>query len=210
MNHMNESVELHTHSHVCWSAILIGALVGVGLGFLLNLYGVAIGLSAYSSSTQGAHVVAVGGFIGMILGVIASMVAAGYTSGYLARGFCCHNHFGLIYGFSTWCAALILSALLVIPATNYVTSYTKALSRTTVSNTTDDNNAAHRMTVNDQETAPTKQVPPQSQEAKNLAWSAWMVFLLFFIGAISACVGASCGIGCHRKEHTDPVVTTRL
>ena len=73
----------HLHSSICWSAIIAGAFVGVGLGFLLHLFGIAISLSAYSSSTNGAaETLAIGGFIGIVIGVIVSMGAAGFVAGY--------------------------------------------------------------------------------------------------------------------------------
>lgn len=200
-NHLNEVVVTapHRHTPVCWSAILIGALVAVGLGFLLNLYGVAIGLSAYSSA-NGAQAVAIGGFIGMIIAVIASMMAAGYATGYLVRGFCCNNQLGILYGFATWCAALVLSALLVTPATNYVSAYTHSLSRTKIA-TPVENITTEKAGMIHQNAVATTAVPPKSEAAEDLACSAWMVFALFFIGAIASCAGASWGIGCHKKEH---------
>ena len=53
----NEHCVINQHSHICWSAIFAGAFVGVGLGFLLHLFGSAIGLSAYSSNSTGAQAI---------------------------------------------------------------------------------------------------------------------------------------------------------
>ena len=37
-----------------------------------------------------------------------------------------------------------------------------------------------------------------------LAWGGWLVFLLFFVGAISSCIGATCGMRCKRE---DPLIS---
>ena len=71
----------HQHDHHCnkrisWSAILTGALVGVGLSFLLNLFGVAIGLSAFSMGDHGPASLAIGGLLGLIASTIIAMYCA--------------------------------------------------------------------------------------------------------------------------------------
>ncbi|MBA2650910.1 MAG: hypothetical protein H0U73_01370, partial [Tatlockia sp.] len=43
----------YTWPKISWSAIFSGALIGLGLGFLLQLFGIAIGLSAYHSTSAG-------------------------------------------------------------------------------------------------------------------------------------------------------------
>ncbi len=59
--HHRESMGLGC-KRISWSAILIGAIVAVGLGFLLNMFCLAIGLSAFTLDDQGKTVVAVGGW----------------------------------------------------------------------------------------------------------------------------------------------------
>ena len=80
-----DDLSQHPTYHSClykrmsWTAIFVGALIGTGLGFLLHLFGIAIGLSAFSLTPDGATAVAIGGIVGMLIGVIASMLAAGYA-----------------------------------------------------------------------------------------------------------------------------------
>lgn len=74
---------LHLHNRISWSAILIGALVGIGLTFLLNLFCVAIGVSVFTVGNDGAIALVVDGIVSMLVGIIAAMVAAGYAAGYL-------------------------------------------------------------------------------------------------------------------------------
>lgn len=193
----------HHHSHISWSAIVAGALVGLGLGFLLHLFGSAIGLSAYSSSSSGAQVIAIGGLLGFLIGVIVSMLAAGYVAGYLSRFHQCVCHGGIIYGFSTWSLSLVLSALLVFPLMKYSLAYNYSLAHNVVAKATNDSqmnapiiNKAKKIITN-LDTAPVT--------ADNLAWSAWIVFILFFIGALSSCIGACWGMCCSRAKCIEPV-----
>lgn len=183
-------------TRICWSAILAGAIVGVGLGFILNLFGMAIGLSAYSSSPNGAEIIAIGGVIGLLIGTIATMGTAGFVAGYVSRFQSCYCHGGVLYGFITWSIALILSILLLGPLTNYISSYEKNLSPSfapvEVSNTVVGNNVIAGEKNNNS--------PGVSIQAKHLAWSGWVLFILFFIGAFSSCIGACCGMKCKKEE----------
>ncbi|MBI2787014.1 MAG: hypothetical protein HYX60_12205 [Legionella longbeachae] len=182
---------------VCWTAILAGSFVGVGLGFLLNLFGMAIGLSAYSSTPNGATAIALGGVIGLLIGAIAAMGTAGFVSGYLGRFHHCYCHGGVLYGFITWSLALILSVLLVIPMTNYVSFYEANINPSFTpieinNSVTGDNIVAGKQKVD--------KTPAVSVEAKHLAWSGWVLFILFFVGALSSCIGACYGMRCKKEE----------
>lgn len=193
----NEYCSMHPHSHICWSAVFCGAFVGVGLGFLLHLFGSAIGLSAYSANSTGAQVIAIGGILGFLIGVVASMLAAGYVAGYLGRAQQCLCHGGIIYGFVTWSVALILSALLVFPLTKYSFAYKYSLAHTVMSKATNPNMA----TPNPEE--PKKMMNAQNTSAttaNDLASGAWILFILFFIGAISCCIGACWGMCCKKTS----------
>src|ERR1700722_7871136 len=90
-----------------WKPIFAGALTAIGLSFLLNLFSVAIGLTAYTTSSEGVETMAFGGLLGTAIGVIAAMFAAGWVSGYLGQRYCVQRHVGCMYGFLTWCVALI-------------------------------------------------------------------------------------------------------
>lgn len=119
--------------YISWSAIVIGALVGIGLSFLLNVFGIAIGLSAFNAASTGATTMAIGGFIGMIIGTIASMFMAGWVTGYLSRTFSFHRNLGVLYGFSAWCLALVITIVLASSATHFLSSRNYSLSDPTSS-----------------------------------------------------------------------------
>lgn len=188
---------------ICWSAIFAGAFIGLGLGFLLHLYSGAISLSAYSSSQSGASVIAIGGFLGLLIGTIVSMIAAGFVSGYLGRYHYCHISGGIIYGFITWSLALIMSVLLAGAMMQYISMYTYGLQNPVVQNTP-------KVEITNQDTDSNVPVPTHQNTTKenakkvtptDLAWSGWIVFILFFIGALSSCIGAIWGMHCKREEH---------
>lgn len=189
-----------------WAAIFAGALVGVGLGFLLNIFSMAIGLSAYTSGPDGANVIAIGGVLGLLIGVIASMGTAGFVAGYLGRFYHCYCHAGVIYGFVTWSLALLLSALLVIPMSHYATFYEKNLNPhltpTQISATETSDKLTH------QENVPPKKAMNITPE--HLAWSGWILFIIFFLGAFSSSLGACYGMccKCEKEEKEEKEITS--
>ncbi len=133
------------------------------------------------------------------------MGAAGYVAGYLGRFQQCYCHGGVIYGFVTWSLALALSALLIMPFTKYSMFYKYSLahsvvSKATASPTTPAPTAAEpKKMMNDLASKPTT---PSA-----LAWSAWIMFILFFIGALSSCIGACCALCCRKEIITEKPIT---
>lgn len=219
----NDNIHPH-HEHcttyhrrrVSWSAIFAGALVGAGLGALLHLYGLAIGLHAFTAPADGtASTIAIGGLLGMLIGVIASMFVAGYTAGYLGRQYCPMKNLGILYGFITWSAALILTALIAHHVTNYATSYRNAISNSELVVDNDSAAAANTLPANKTPAATDKTTVSKSQKPSdnavatdvkpvatldNLTITAYIVFGFFFIGALSCCIGACCGMSCKRDD----------
>ena len=202
------SCDISNRVHICWSAIFAGAIVGLGLGFLLQLYGIAIGLSAFSSGSVGAATIAIGGLIGLLIGVIVAMGAAGYVAGYLGRFHYGHNHGGVIYGFVTWGVALLLSALFYLPLSHYAAEATEGMNSTEVVNhygnlaQGGDANAKNVVITSKNE----KTVVNQSEvkiSPRTLTGSSWIVFGLFFIGALASCIGACYGMGCRKNDRYD-------
>jgi hypothetical protein len=185
---------------ISWSAILAGAFVGLGLAFLLHLYAIAISLSAFSSaSNHGASVITIGGLLGMIIGVIAAMATAGFVAGYLGRFHYYLLHGGVIYGFLTWSIIIFLSAIMVGPMESYVENFGNSLSNSTViRNNGEDRNVTVQNTAVVPKNGKMANVPVVDVSAKQLAFGGWVVFVLFFVGALSSCIGACYGIQCKR------------
>ncbi len=195
-----------THTRICWSAIIAGALVGLGLAFLLNIFAMAIGLSAYSSTSSGANMLAIGGAIGLLIGVIVSMGTAGFVAGYFGRFYHCYCHGGVVYGFVTWSLTLILSALLILPLTRYVTVYEKNLAPSVASVAI----SPETTTVSAQPVGNTP-VTNTTVDTKHLACSSWVLFILFFVGAFSSCLGACYGMRCKWENTTiEPLISKKI
>lgn len=185
---------MHEHGHRCfhkcfsWTAVFSGALVGIGLSFLLNIFSVAIGLSIFSTS-NGVMSLAVGGFIGLIIGIIVSMFVSGWVAGYLGRPFCFKRNLGILYGFVTWCLALIITILLMSYVGRYITSFSNAISNPTMIIV-----AAEENTPSTQSTGGRAMQMTATKAVNTVGFTTFIVFVLFFIGAISACTGAAYGM----------------
>lgn len=189
---------------VSWTAILVGALVGLGLSFLLNLFGVAIGLSM-TTTQQGVVSFAVGGFLGLLIGAVASMFIAGFVAGFLGRACVVNRHLGVLYGFTTWCVMLVLTALLTLPVNRFIGTYSGFIS--TPSSVHVENNS---VVVANEVTNDTTTVSNNAQ--KDLALATFFVFVLFFIGAFSSCAGGYFGMVCDENccpfsKHNEPTKT---
>ncbi|KTD25196.1 hypothetical protein [Legionella maceachernii] len=120
---------------ISWTAIFTGAIVGVGLSFLLGLLGAAIGLSMVNMGANRMGMVALSGSIGVLISIIISMLVAGYTAGYLGRLYCPRRNLGVLYGFTTWAIILILSAVLTTHMSAYVSTYSNPASPPIVNTT---------------------------------------------------------------------------
>ncbi|WP_115712229.1 hypothetical protein [Legionella sainthelensi] len=193
----NQKCYKTTITDIHWTPIFAGAFVGVGLGFLLDIFSMAIGLSAYTSSPKGTTVIAIGGILGLLIGSIVSMGVAGFVTGYLARFYHCYCHGGVIYGFITWSLGLMLGALLIIPMMHYVSFHQEnldpALTPTQIS-TADVN-----VSVSSQQNSSEQKILHANPQ--HLAWSGWILFILFFLSAFSSCIGACYGMRCDKEEN---------
>lgn len=186
---MNEKCTSAMH-HRCfsWSAALVGAFVGIGLSFLLNLFSIAIGLSMVKTSTDGLVTLAIGGFIGLLIGSIISMFMAGFSAGYLAKPLCWKPNMGALYGFVAWCLALIIMAMFSMQIGRYVAAYTNFVNKPAVIvsyNERDNTTAVNEKPVVNAQTA-----------TNTLGYSTFLIFVLFAVSALASAVGGQCGVAC--------------
>ena len=197
-------------SRVCWSAVFAGAIVAIGLSFLLNLFSMAISLSFVSTTKEGLATLAIGGFIGMAIGIVAAMFAAGFTAGYLGQKHCTKRNLGCLYGFCAWCLALILTVLLATNMSRYVNFYTDfsrnptmvvdtSVSRTQINAPTTKVNRSAVVSTNN---ATVMDVKTQNA-VNNLGTTSLLIFVLFALGALASALGGHCGMNhCCRTECT--------
>lgn len=211
---MNEQCGTQSNSckRMSWSAVFAGALVGIGLSFLLNLLSVAIGLSIVSTTNEGAATIATGGLIGILIGTVIAGYFGGYAAGYLGRPFCQHRNIGILYGFVAWCLALILTAILATNIGRYVASYSNFVAGpaiVVVENTAPAGKkemSAPKATAAEtkgKKEAKVMQAAEMNQAKENkavvhgLASASMLIFILFLVGAISSALGGHCGVrGC--------------
>ncbi len=204
-----------SHRRISWSAILVGALVAVGLGFLLNIFGMAIGLSAVTMNSDGTDAIAIGGYLGFVISVVAAMFVAGYASGYLGRLCCPQRNLGILYGFTTWTLAIILSALLMGYVGDYLSTYNTNMSAanpvaaaadagtSTNGNVVSTEPVTIKTAASSTEPAKSVQVTPS---AGNMATAAYLLFALFFLGALASCLGACWGMCCDNRAVYPPCI----
>ena len=192
----------HPFKRISWTAIFVGAIVGVGLTFLFNLFGLSIGLTAYTLNEEGSIVLMIGGFVGIMIGIIASVVAAGYAAGYLGRLCCPQRNLGIVYGFTTWSVALLLCSIVASQMSNYITSYSNAISHSIFVVSNDKEPAATTLEIKSKadNSAEHQKSIKVTAASSTLAGLAFSVFALFFIGAIASCIGACWGMSCKRED----------
>lgn len=183
MSNKNENL-IHSNECKClsWKPIFAGTLVAIGLTFLLNLFSVAIGLTAFTTNSAGVETLAFGGLLGTGLGIISSMFAAGWLAGYLGQRHCNKRHLGALYGFLVWCLALIVAVFLTAHVQQYISFYGHFLSGTTdviLNNTSPEKHVA---------------IATSHLTSKSLVISTYIVFTLFFLSAFACSLGGHCGM----------------
>jgi hypothetical protein len=187
---------------ISWTAVIVGTLVAIGLAFLLNLFGIAIGLAAFKTTQDG-------------ISTIVAMFVSGWVAGYLGKshflnhpGRCYNHNLGTLYGFVTWCLALVVTILLVSSATKFVSGYYSALSdpSSIVIGTQLDTMspiAVERKQSMQGSRFNSQQMVDKEKAAHELGMTLFATFALFFIGAISSCFGGYLGFClCHHKDET--------
>lgn len=205
---MNE--QCNTQGDTCkrmsWSAIFAGALVGIGLSFLFNLLSVAIGLSVISTTNQGIATVAIGGLLGLLIGTIIAAFLGGFTAGSLGRPYCGMRNRGTLYGFLAWCIALILTAILTTNIGRYVASYSSFVANPATivvvekpAMMRDVSNKEAVKEVKENKPANATMTESGQNAVTGMAIGSWLVFMLFFVGALFSAFGGHCAMHCCRK-----------
>lgn len=172
-----------------WKPIIAGALIIVGLSFLLNLFMAAIGVNAFTLGDDGAEKLAMSGAIATGVGIVVSMFAAGWLTGYLGKGSCSKGHLGALYGFLAWTLALIITIFIALHAQQYVSFYGHFISGT--AQNFQPMNSVAATAVNT-----VKNVQPDT-----LVISAYVIFVLFFLSAFACSLGGHCGMRHKCKEN---------
>ncbi len=211
---MNEQMcgdkKMSDHPYLCgircvsWSAILFSALIGFGLTFLFYMFALSIGLTAFSSGPDGNTTLAVSGFVGLVVAAFISMFIAGWLSGYLGRQYCTKRNLGEVYGFATWSVVLLLTIMLVAHVGQLLTHYNYIVDRNATVISYTSNEAAplvSEQTKMHADDTSTTQVTVNAEKATNAVGQAtFVIFFLFFIGALASMFGGRCGMSCRKSE----------
>lgn len=193
---------------ISWSAVFTGALIGIGISFIFNLFAMGIGLAAFSSATANPKSIAIGGVIGLMLITIFSMGTAGWVAGYLGRPRSLHRDLGVIYGFTAWCVALVLMVALSANFGKFLSYNLEALQNPTYVLTNGDTNKLINTTnadiTNTTSTNPqplTNQNVVTDQDATQaLTLTIFLAFILAFIGGLASCIGGHWGFRSSEKD----------
>lgn len=172
-----------------WTPVILGALIAIGLGFLLDLFVQGLGLTLYTANVEGATALAIGGFLGIAIGSIVSMFIAGFASGFFAAACSSRKNLGMVYGFAAWCLSLILLAGFSsgLAAVAYHADTEKVMASTQEMGLTAEKVSSRLHPATD--------VHDTSGEhaARAAGMFTFSLFLLFFIGALSASAGGHYG-----------------
>lgn len=179
---------------ISWSAVIAGGLVGLGLSFLLNLFGVAIGLTAFSSTPDGITALAIGGFLGLLIGSFAVMFVAGWTAGYLGRPYTFNPDNGFVYGFLAWCLSLLLLVAFANPLANFVASMPGS--------PYDHTRGAVTRNYDQTPLATTDARNETEKKANETGKAGLALFALFAIGALASCFGGHFGMRYRQDDYT--------
>lgn len=191
----NHLEECHVHCF-SWSAVFVGALVAIGLGFLLKLFGMAIGLSTMAAATTdgGIKTFLVGGFIALLIIAVVTMFVAGWVAGVLVRPRCPTKCQATIYGFVTWCLAFVLAILLATHMNRVSNSPLQSVGLTIEAVPANAPQAPVAVTVQKPKPAEVRQVVVK--EEKMMSAGLFATFIVFFVGALASCLGAHCALSC--------------
>lgn len=193
----NNSTNVCNGKRISWSAIVIGALAMTGLNFLVNVFSASTGLAGFTTNPDGLTSIAVGGFIGMLVGVIVVMFIGGWLAGYLGRGNgspCA----GIIYGFSAWCLALLITIVTMTQFAQFVSNnlYSMTEQAPGLRVTTGNNSpqvTQQKKDANDS-TNDVKTNVNVEKAANNLGNLSFGIFILFLAGAITSGFGGYYGM----------------
>lgn len=175
-----------------WSAVLVGALVSIGIAFIFNLFAFALGITAFTTTEAGVTAIAVGGLTGIAIITAFSTGIGGWVAGYLGHPRSMHRDMGVLYGFTSWCVALLLMVFLSAHFSKFIELNVATLQapRYTM-NVAIDNNPQ----------TPTASVAVNKEDAtKGLILSLGTLFGLAFLGALSASIGGHCGARSCEKD----------
>jgi hypothetical protein len=181
----NEKVKVFS-----WTAVFVGALVGLGLTFLLNLFSLAVGISIFAQQTNDKISISMSGTILFILVAVISTFWTGWVAGRLTVLPSVRKRWGFLYGFCAWCISFIMTVMLLMNTLQFTQFHSNFTSKnlTTIKIT----NQIPMLTESQGSNAET--------DKKIISLNAYVTFIFFFIGATSSAIGGYVGFRENKNE----------
>lgn len=165
------------NSWVNWNAILVPALLAIGLSFLVNIFTAGLGLSAYTNNPEGQVTIMVSGFIWLFLIFYFIMFLMGYISGVMTQPFRCA---GVLHAFAAWSLALLINVALFSQTAANALGTPTYYSYKTVANTQTQVQPNNNQVV--------------TQDTTNkMGIGVLGIFFIFLAGALGSCTGGYVG-----------------
>jgi hypothetical protein len=181
---MMESIPHPIWGKISWPAIVAGAVAGVGLNFLLNLLSLGLHFASFSIDGAGNLTFSFFGYLSFCVSGFIAMFFTGWISASAAIPLSPNKLWGVLHGFLAWSLLLMLTIILItnmIQYTAFHSNFTAAL-------------VAIKITNNAPMTTETfAKISDLESSKKILTLNAILTFILFFIGALSSCLGGYLG-----------------
>lgn len=188
---MNEKKCMHNYTHICWSSVISGSLVAIGLVFLFCLLTEGLGLTSATRTEGSTEILVFAVLAWLFVGSYVVFFMSGYVTGKIARTHCERSCHGLLYGFMSWALAIIVCIMLVTPMT-------QSKNILMIKTTTQSEVIA---TPNEQQSNNNEIMTPATQhEVHKVGLATLAAFLIFFAGALGSSLGGYYAIQYHRKE----------
>jgi hypothetical protein len=183
-----------------WSGVIAGALIGIGLSFICNLFAFSIGVSVFTNPSTEPQSMAIGGMICLVIISIFTMGTAGWVAGYLSHPKCLHRDMGVIHGFSAWCVVLLAMVLMGGHVERFISHNVAELYHAPVVNEMDMSHQPATDAASNTSTASSADAAHQADVAKKVATGAFLLFVLSFLGALASCAGGHWGARSCEKD----------
>lgn len=174
-------------AHTFWGPVIVSAIIGVGLSFLLSLLSISFGFIAFSPNSSGELAFSASGFIALTVLSVISMFFIGWLASYLGREAYLFRYAGELYGLGTWSLTLIISIVLASSTGKFITNYEHAVNHSLGTTTVGTTVAAHF--ENRLENRMSSEKSTIEKKADVAGMTTFAVFFLFLIGGLSSCLG---------------------
>lgn len=176
---------------ISWTAIFSGAVIGVGLNFLLNLLTLGLALSCFSIALSGKTEFSLVGFLCFCVSAMIAMFTTGWIAGKLTPRVLLHPAWGILYGFLAWSVLLIITIILITNMIQYTAFHSNFSSNLTAIKIT---NNAPMLTQTVADTITNSPLSINVELGKKvIILNALLTFILFFLGGLSSCLGGYLG-----------------